>query len=470
MDIKFPNDFLWGGAIAANQVEGAYAEDGKGLDLTNGFRNGFAGAFDFEPQEGIYYPTMDAIDFYHKYKEDLALFKQMNFKALRTSIAWSRLFPNGDEETPNEKGLEYYDKLIDEILANGMEPVITLCHYEIPMHLVTHYGSWRNRKLIDFYLRYCRTIFERWGDKIKYYMTFNEINNNRRQPWSAGGLFVKEGENSQQMVYQAVHHMFVANSLAVKLARELVPHAKIGCMLSLSNVYPATCNPDDVFETMELRRLSLFYSDVMLRGYYPSYIKRVWDQYDVHVKMETGDEEILRAYTNDYLAFSYYRTTTHQYGGAFYGHTGGDAGEDNPYLSTTPWGWQIDPKGFRYTLNELYDRYQKPLFPVENGIGCVDVFTEDQTVHDDYRVDYIRNHIQAMKEAIRDGVDIMGYLYWGPIDLISAGTGEMKKRYGFIYVDKDNEGNGTLKRYKKDSFNWYARVIASNGDNLNNKE
>ncbi|MDR2509053.1 MAG: family 1 glycosylhydrolase [Spirochaetaceae bacterium] len=466
---KFPEGFLWGGAVAANQVEGAWREDGKGIDLTNGFPRGFAewDKFERHPDESKgYFPTMSAIDFYHRYKEDLALMQGMRFKAFRTSIAWTRLFPNGDEETPNQKGLEFYDKLIDEIRARGMEPVITLCHYETPMRLVNEYGSWRSRKLIDFYLRYCETIFRRYGEKIKYYMTFNEINNNRRMPASAGGLFFEKGENPRQVVFQAVHNMFVANSLAVKMARELAPHAKVGCMLSLSNVYPNTCHPDDVFETMELRRESLFYSDVMMRGCYPRYISRIWERDGVNVKMESGDLEILREYTNDYLAFSYYRTTTHKFGGAFHGHTGGDAGLPNPYLESTPWGWQIDSTGFRYTLNELYDRYQKPLFAVENGIGTNDVVEEDGAIHDPYRVDYIREHIIAMKEAIADGVELMGYLYWGPIDLISAGTGEMKKRYGFIYVDKDNEGAGTLKRLKKDSYDWYAKVIASNGEDL----
>jgi 6-phospho-beta-glucosidase len=409
---------------------------------------------------------MTAIDFYHRYKEDLALMQGMNFKAFRTSIAWTRLFPNGDEDEPNPKGIAFYDKLINEILDRGMEPVITLCHYETPMHLVNKYGSWRDRRLIGFYLRYVETIFRHWGDKIKYYMTFNEINNNRRMPASAGGLLFEKGENPQQVTYQAVHHMFIANSLTVKLARELVPHARVGCMLSLSNVYPNTCNPEDVFETMELRRTSLFYSDVMLRGYYPRYLKRIWEREGVNVKMEQGDEEILRAYTNDYLAFSYYRTTTHKKGNPFSTDTGGDAGLPNPYLESTPWGWQIDPTGFRYTLNELYDRYQVPLFAVENGIGTNDVIEADGSCRDPYRIDYIRKHIIAMSEAIKDGVDLMGYLYWGPIDLVSAGTGEMKKRYGFIYVDKDNEGKGTLKRSKKDSYDWYAKVIASNGEDL----
>lgn len=463
---KFPDNFLWGGAIAANQAEGAYLEDGKGLSIADGFPHGFQGPFDYPLKEDVYYPSHEAIDFYHRYREDLALMEGMHFKAFRTSISWPRIFPNGDEEEPNEKGLQFYDDLFDEMISRGMEPVVTLSHYETPMHLAMEYGGWRNRKLIDFFLKYCKVVFERYGKKVRYWMTFNEINNMRRNPRSAGAVFVKPGENLQQAIYQASHHMFVANALAVKMGHEMMPGSMIGGMFSLSNVYPNTCRPEDVFETMELRRTSLFYSDVMLRGKYPGYVYRIWDEKDVHVAMEEGDLELIAEYTNDYLAFSYYRTTTHIFGEPFSGHTGGDQGAPNPYLESTPWGWQIDPLGFRYTLNELYDRYQKPLFVVENGLGQIDEIAEDGHIHDDYRIDYTRKHIQAMKQAIKDGVEILGYTYWGPIDIVSAGTGEMKKRYGFIYVDKDNEGRGTLKRIKKDSYDWYAKVIATNGEDL----
>ena len=462
----FPDDFLWGGAIAANQAEGAYDEDGKGLDISNGFTKGFHGKYDHAIDGNKFYPTHEAIDFYHHYKTDLELFEEMNFKAFRTSINWSRIFPNGDDETPNEAGLEFYDDLFDEMIKKGMEPVVTLSHYETPMNLVEKYGSWRNRKLIDFFIRYCEVVFNRYKDKVKYWLTFNEINNLRRMPGAAGGLFFFEGENKQQAMYQASHHMFVANSLCIKLCHEIIPEAKIGCMLSLSNVYPNSCNPNDVMETMELRRRSLLFGDVMIRGYYPSYILRIWNDENVDVVMETGDEEIIRSYTADYLGFSYYRTTTHEYGHAFHADTGGDQGTPNPFLETTPWGWQIDPVGLRYTLNELYDRYQIPLFVVENGLGQIDEFTPDHKIHDEYRIDYVRRHILAMKEAIKDGVEIMGYTYWGPIDIISAGTGQMSKRYGFVYVDRDDQGNGSMARFKKDSFEWYKEVVASNGEKL----
>lgn len=462
---QFPKGFLWGGAIAACQAEGAYLEDGKGLSIADGFPRGFRGVFDKEPKEDTYYAFHEAIDFYHHYKEDLDLLAGMNFKAFRTSIAWTRIFPRGDEAVPNEKGLQFYDSLFDEMLARGIEPVVTISHFDTPMALAVEYGGWPNRKLIDFYLKFCEVIFKRYGKKVKYWMPFNEMNNIRRLPRSVGAVFV-EGEGLQQAIYQASHHMFLANALAVKLGHELMPGALVGTMCALGNVYPNTCNPKDVFETMELRRTSLFYSDVMMRGAYPSYIWRVLDSKGVTIRMEDGDLDILAGYPNDFLAFSYYRTTTHVFGQPFIGDTGGDEGAPNPYLETSQWGWQIDPLGFRYTLNELYDRYQKPLFVVENGIGQVDEIAEDGHIHDESRIEFTRAHIMAMKEAIQDGVDLMGYTYWGPIDIVSAGTGEMKKRYGFVYVDKDNDGNGTLKRIKKDSYDWYAKVIASNGEDL----
>lgn len=466
MQTEFPNNFLWGGAIAANQAEGAYLDDGKGLDISAGFAHGIKQGFDEVIEPSKYYPTHVAIDFYHRYKEDLELMSEMNFNVFRTSINWSRIYPNGDDEVPNEAGLKYYDDLFDEMLRLGMEPLVTLSHYETPTHLVTKYGSWRSRSLIDFFLRYCETVFNRYKGKVKYWLTFNEINNMRRMPGGAGGIFFKEGENKQEVIYQASHHMFVANALAIKLCHEICPDAKIGCMLSLSNVYPNTCRPEDVFETMELRRRSLMFGDVMIRGAYPNYVARIWEEENVHVVMEPEDEELIHMYTADYLGFSYYRTSTHEYGQPFYGDTGGDQGTPNPYLETTPWGWQIDPIGLRYTLNELYDRYQIPLFVVENGLGQIDELDEEGNINDSYRIDYIREHIIAMKEAVKDGVDLMGYTYWGPIDIVSAGTGEMKKRYGFIYVDRDNEGHGTMERRKKASFDWYAKVIATNGKEL----
>ena len=466
---NFPDGFLWGGAIAANQAEGAWREDGKGLDLASCFPHGIHHKFRGHPVEGEYYPQEEAIDFYHHYEEDVELFAEMGFKMFRTSINWTRIYPNGVEEEPNEKGLAFYDRLFDTLLAHGIQPMVTISHYETPVYLVDHFGGWRDRRLIKLYLRYCRTIFTRYKDKVKYWLTFNEINNMRRNAdYVAGVIFdgTEDRKIRQNLIYQAAHHMFVASAMANKLCHELIPDAKVGCMLSLSNIYPYDCKPQAVFETMDIRRKSLFFSDVMIRGVYPSYIWRVWHEEGVELKTEPGDLALIRDNPSDFLAFSYYKTTTHEAGKPAFFDTGGESGTLNPFLKTSEWGWQIDPTGFRYTLNEIYDRYQVPVFPVENGLGAVDVPDEKGEIHDPYRVDYLRQHLMALREAIRDGVKVMGYLYWGPIDIVSAGTGEMKKRYGFIYVDKDNAGRGTLERRRKDSFYWYQKVIATNGRSL----
>lgn len=463
---SFPEDFLWGGAIAANQAEGAWLEDGKGWDLASCFSKGVHHKFQGKPEEGTYSPHETAIDFYHRYKEDIALFAEMGFKVFRTSIHWSRIFPKGVEEEPNERGLRFYDNLFDELRKYHIEPLITISHYEMPLYLVEQYGGWKNRKLIGFFEHYCRTIFARYKDKVKYWLTFNEINNMRRNAdYVAGVIFDGTEDNLKQLIYQSAHHMFVAGSMANKLCHEIIPDAKIGCMLSLSNIYPYNCDPQAVFETMDIRRKSLFFSDVMVRGYYPNYIFRLWEENDVHIQIEEGDLEMIRRYPSEFVAFSYYRTSTHEAGKPSFFDTGGEFSTPNPFLKTSQWGWQIDPVGLRYTLNEIWDRYQVPVFPVENGLGAEDQVEEGQ-VHDSYRIEYLREHLKAVREAVKDGVDIMGYAYWGPIDIVSASTAEMKKRYGFIYVDKDNEGNGTLNRLKKDSFTWYKRVIETNGSVL----
>lgn len=463
---SFPNDFLWGGAICANQAEGGWYENGKGIDYAMCCHNSLRDQHPSVPQPGVYHPGETAIDFYHNYPQDIKLFQELGLKVLRTSISWTRIYPTGEEEQPLEAGLAYYDDMFDKLLEAGIEPLITISHYEMPWNLVEKYGSWRNRYLIDCFEKYCRTIFERYKNKVKYWLTFNEINNMRRDPTYVGGILIQPGENKMQAIFQASHNMFVANAKAIQLCREICPNAKIGMMASLSNIYPNNCDPKCVFETMDVRRRSLFYSDVMLRGYYPRYIYRLWEENDIHIDIQPGDLELIKNYTNDFLAFSYYRTTTHEYGQPYFGDTGGDIGTDNPYLKTSQWGWQIDPLGLRYTLNELYDRYQKPLFPVENGLGAKDELTEDKKIHDPYRSEYLIEHTKAVKEAIKDGVEVMGYTWWGPIDIISAGTFQMSKRYGFIYVDKDDQGNGTLKRYKKDSFETYKHIIETNGSEL----
>ncbi|WP_291651154.1 family 1 glycosylhydrolase [Clostridium sp.] len=466
--MTFPKNFLWGGAIAANQAEGAYNEDGKGLSVADilpvgvdRFKN-----VELEINEEKYYPSHEAIDFYHTYKEDIKELSELGMKCFRTSIAWSRIFPNGDDKEPNEKGLEFYDNLFDELLKYGMEPVVTISHFETPLNLITKYGGWKNRKLIDFYVNYCNVIFNRYKSKVKYWMTFNEINHAHTLPLIAAAIVVKEDENKLQDIYQASHNMLVSSAKAVIMGHEVNKDFKIGCMLSLSPIYPASCKPEDVFESYELRRRSLFYSDIQMLGEYPSYFNRIAKENNIKIEMEEEDKEILKKGGCDYLGFSYYRSSLHEAGMKILGNTGGLLGKKNPYLSETKWGWPIDPLGLRYVCNELTDRYHKPLFIVENGLGAIDEITEDGKIHDEERMEYLKKHVIMMNEAIEDGADIIGYTWWGPIDIVSAGTGEMKKRYGFVYVDKDNNGNGTLKRIKKDSYNYYKKIIATNGENL----
>ncbi|GBF10747.1 MULTISPECIES: 6-phospho-beta-glucosidase [Tepidibacillus] len=472
----FPKDFLWGGAIAANQSEGAYLEDGKGLtnvdllptgDKRRDIMKGYVPSL--KPLKDEFYPSHEAIDFYHRYKEDIALFAEMGFKVLRVSIAWSRIFPTGEDETPNEAGLKFYDDLFDELLKNSIQPVVTLAHFDVPVNLIEKYGSWRSRELVYLFERYAKTVFSRYKDKVKYWMTFNEINMLLHLPFLAAGLIFKEEGNKKQIQYQAAHHQLVASALAVKTCHEIIPDAKIGCMLAAGTFYPYTCNPEDVFHALEKDRESYFFIDVQSRGKYPGYAKRFFKDHHLNIEMKPEDEEILKNHTVDFIGFSYYSSrTTSTDPEVIKNMTSGNVfgSVSNPYLEKSEWGWTIDPKGFRITANQLYDRYQKPLFVVENGLGAVDEVTEDGKINDDYRIDYLKQHIAEMAEAIQDGVEIIGYTSWGPIDIVSASTGEMKKRYGYIYVDRDNKGKGTLKRIKKKSFYWYKSVIESNGENL----
>lgn len=473
---QFPNDFLWGGALAANQCEGAYLAGGKGLssvdllptgDKRRNIMKGDVPAF--TPLEGEFYPSHEAIDFYNCYKEDIALFAEMGFKALRVSIAWARIFPTGEEVLPNEEGLQFYDDLFDELLKHNIEPVVTLAHFDVPVALIEKYGSWRNRKMVELFQVYAETVLKRYKDKVKYWMTFNEINMLLHLPFLGAGLVFKEGDNVKEIQYQAAHHQLVASALAVKACHELIPDAMIGCMLAAGSFYPYTCNPDDIFQGMEKDRESYFFIDVQSRGEYPGYAKRFFKDHNLNIVMEQGDTELLKNNTVDYIGFSYYssRTTStdpevqkNMTSGNVFGSIA------NPYLAKSEWGWTIDPKGMRITANQLHDRYQKPLFVVENGYGANDIPDANREINDDYRIDYLKRHIAEMGEAIEDGVNIIGYTSWGPIDIVSASTGEMKKRYGYIYVDRDNEGKGTLKRSKKKSFSWYKKVISSNGVDL----
>lgn len=473
-DIMFPENFLWGGAIAANQAEGAWLEDGKGPTIVDMIPHG-AKRMTIKTGEvnpvtlldGEFYPSHDAIDFYHHYKEDIRYFAEMGFKCFRTSIAWSRIFPQGDEEEPNEAGIAFYQDMFAECKKYGIEPLVTLCHFDVPMGLVDKYGSWRSRKVIDCFTRYAKVCFERFNGLVKYWLTFNEINVLLHAPFSGAGICFAPGENHDQAIYQAAHHELVASALATKIGHEVNPDNKIGCMMAGGQYYPYSCNPEDVWEAMQEDRKNMMFIDVQARGYYPSYSKRVFEEKGVKLEMGPDDLDILKENTVDFISFSYYSSRCASADPSV-GLSEGNLIKTvrNPYLKVSEWGWQIDPLGLRITMNSMYDRYQKPLFIVENGLGAKDVIEEDGSINDDYRIDYLREHIKAMNEAIEDGVELMGYTTWGCIDVVSASTGEMSKRYGFIYVDRDDAGNGTLERRKKKSFDWYKKVIASNGEDI----
>ena len=473
----FPTNFLWGGATAANQIEGGFGEGNKGVSIADVLpggkmrqqllrEKGLQFAID---KEKYTYPNHEAIDFYHRYKEDIALFAEMGFKAFRLSIAWTRIFPNGTELEPNEEGLAFYDRVFDELHKYGIEPVVTISHYEMPLHLAKEYGGWRSRELVTLFERYAKVIFQRYKDKVKYWLTFNEINGALHFPLMSMGFVPESEETKYQELFQAFHHQFVASSLAVKACREIIPDAKIGCMILAAPVYPYDCNPENVMHALEEERLlNFFCADVQVRGEYPSFMKRVFDERGVKLDIRDGDLELIKKHTVDYIGLSYYMSVTQKKdkmddelipGSVF-------DGVKNPFLKASDWGWEIDPIGLRIILNRLYDRYHVPLFIVENGLGAHDKVEEDGSIHDDYRIDYLRRHIEAAREAIADGVELIGYLVWGCIDLVSASTGEFSKRYGLIYVDKHDDGSGTLERRKKKSFDWYQNVIATNGEEL----
>ena len=469
----FPEGFLWGGATAANQMEGAVREDGKEYSTADALTHGVFGEPSIPPQG--FYLKETGIDFYHRYKEDVALFAEMGFKVLRVSIAWSRIYPNGDDLTPNEKGLQFYDDLFDELAKCGIQPLVTMSHYEMPLHLATEYGGWTNRKCIDFFAQYVRTIVERYKNKVHYWLTFNEINMMLHAPFNGGGVQGKAEELPPTVLYQAIHHQLVASALATKIAHEIDPDCMVGCMIAGSPHYPLTCEPDDVLEAMEKDRESLFFADIHVRGQYPAYMKRIFAEKNVQLDITAEDREVLKN-TVDFISFSYYMSycATADPEKNILSQGNILSAVKNPYLPESEWGWQIDPKGLRYILNQFYDRYQLPLFIVENGLGAKDVLVTGSdgtpTVQDGYRIDYLKQHLLQVAEAIKDGVDVMGYTAWGCIDLVSNTSNQMSKRYGFIYVDRNDDGSGTLKRYKKQSFDWYKNVIATNGQALLNEK
>ena len=466
--MTFPANFLWGGAVAANQCEGAYDEDGKGWSTQDLAPKGIVGAITAEPTADNL--KLKGIDFYHRYREDIAMFAEMGFSVFRFSIAWSRIFPNGDEETPNEAGLAFYDQLIDECRRHGMEPLVTLSHYETPYHLAKTYDGWCSRKMIDFFKRYVNTVMKRYKGKVHYWLTFNAINSILHNPYLSGGILTPKEQLSKSDLYQAIHHELVASALVTKMAHEIDPDNKVGCMVIGIPSYPLTPNPDDVIANMEQDRHNLYFTDVQARGAYPKYLNRYFKENGIQIQMEEGDEEILKN-SVDFISFSYYMSTCGCADPDAHPQAAGNIipGVANPYLRSSQWGWQIDPKGLRYLLNQFYDRYQKPLFIVENGLGARDELIEKDgvlTVEDDYRIEYMREHLLQVEEAIEDGVEVLGYTSWGCIDLVSASTAQMSKRYGFIYVDRNDDGSGTMARYRKKSFYWYRDVIASNGVSL----
>jgi 6-phospho-beta-glucosidase len=465
----FPEGFLWGGAIAANQAEGAWDEGGKGPSIIDVLSGGIGRGDVPAPEilEGVRYPSHEGIDFFHRWRDDLELFAELGLRAFRTSIAWSRIFPTGDDAEPNEEGLRYYEELFRTMRSKGMEPIVTLSHYETPLELTTRYGGWADRRLVSLFERYVEVVVTRLSPVVRYWIAFNEMNIVHVAPYVAAGLRIPDQADDRErlaMVHQASHHMLVASAIAARIVHEHAPGARIGAMLAMSGIYPATPDPVDMLGAMQVRRRSLAFADVMLRGRYPGYVERIWRDAGVRPVIEDGDLELLATHTADYFSLSYYRTNVYSASTSAVGDTGGTVTGANPFLPTTEWGWPIDPVGLRYVLNELWDRYQKPLFIVENGLGAADVVGEDGRIDDPERSAFLDLHVGAMAQALADGVDLLGYLWWGPIDIVSAGTGELRKRYGFIHVDRHDDGTGSFARTRKASFEHYRRVIATNGD------
>lgn len=474
---RLHEDFLWGGATAANQIEGAWDVDGKGPSLIDMIPWGpsrmpvMKGEVDYHTLPAdAYYPGRVAIDHYHHWKEDIALFAEMGFKCYRFSISWTRIFPTGEDEQPNEAGLAFYEQIIDECRKYGIEPLITICHFELPIALLEKYGGWRDRRTITAFVRFAETLFRRFKGKVKYWLTFNEINMLMHLPFGGAGVYFRQGENPDQVKYQVAHHELVASAMTVKLGHSVDPDYQIGCMLAGGTYYPWSCNPEDVWSAIQQDHVNYFFSDIQVRGRYAPYALKKLERQGIMPVMEPEDTAVLAEGTVDFVSFSYYSSrciAAHPEKIGVEQTTNAAKTLKNPYLQSSEWGWQIDPLGLRIVLNNLYDRYQKPLFIVENGLGAKDTVEADGSINDDYRIEYLRAHISAMIDAVvEDGVELLGYTSWAPIDLISASTGEMSKRYGYIYVDKDDAGNGTMERRRKKSFFWYKKVIASHGEDL----
>ncbi|ETA82352.1 glycoside hydrolase family 1 protein [Youngiibacter fragilis] len=484
---RFPEGFFWGGAIAASQAEGAWNIDGKGMsvadvamykpdiDIKDYVKQWHVGPEDIEnamnADDDAMFPKRRGIDFYHKYKEDIALFKELGFRTLRLSIAWTRIFPNGIEESPNEKGLQFYEDLFTELRKNDIEPLVTLSHYEMPLYLVNNYDGWVSREVVDMFVRYARVCFERYKGLVRYWLTFNEIDSVFRHPFTTVGVVEEkysDKKEAETAIYQALHHQFVASALATRYCHQVIPGSQIGCMVTKTLTYPESCNPDDIILAQRDNRNNNVYTDVQVLGEYPRHLLQYFRKNKMDIRMEEGDEAILKQYTVDFISFSYYMSMVQSINAEQREKVGGNliTGVKNPYLPISDWGWQVDPKGLRVSLIDLYDRYRKPLWIVENGIGSFDKLEEDGTIIDDYRIDYFRSHFEEIANAIEEGVECMGYTSWACIDIVSASTSQMSKRYGFIYVDADDLGNGTYRRLRKKSFEWYKKVIKTNGSDL----
>lgn len=484
MNKGFLEDFLWGGALSACQAEGAYNEDGKTLTIPEVMKFNAKSDRKVTRQmqitmemireaqndpDTIKYPKRRGIDFYHTFKQDIALFAEMGFKVFRYSISWARVFPNGDDKVPNEKALKFYDDVIDECLKYNMKPLITISHFDMPIVLIEKFGGWYNKELIDLYLKYCEVIFNRYKGKVQYWVTFNEINMSVKAGAKTLGILNEGQSNYEEMLFQGLHHQFVAASKATKLAHEIDKDNKIGSMVAYFTTYPYSCKPDDALAMQSDDQMkNLFFLDVLNKGIYPYYSKTYFERNNININIEDGDLEIIKQYTADFVGMSYYNSMISSSDGEQLELTAGNVHSvfKNPHLPANEWGWQIDPVGLRYTLNHVYDRYNLPIFILENSSGFVDKLNEDFTINDPYRIEFLRQHIEQMRLAVEDGVNVIGYTMWGPIDMISSSTSEMTKRYGFIYVDQDDYGNGSKKRYKKDSFYWYKNVIKTNGRKL----
>ncbi|WP_265459778.1 family 1 glycosylhydrolase [Enterococcus sp. HY326] len=477
--MKLSNNFLWGGAISANQTEGAYLADKKGLanfDMLpmNEMRlkDVYLDQENFFSDQEAYFPSHTAIDFYTNFVTDIQLLAEMGIKCFRFSIAWSRIFPKGIEAEPNAAGVAYYDALINELIKYDIEPLVTISHFDIPMYLVEHFGGWASREVVDFHFQFAKFLVNRYQNKIRYWIPFNEMNMLLHIPFIGGGLTFTTTENKLQKQYQAAHHQLIANAKIIEYGKKINSELQFGSMLAAGKTYAYTAKPEDNLATMLKERNLFFFGDVQARGKYPNYIKGYFEKNQIDISMAAGDEELLARNTVDFVSFSYYSSDCAAADEADMERvrTNGFTTVKNPYLTSRNHSWQIDPIGLRIMLNNLYDRYNLPLFIVENGLGTPDELTADLKIHDDYRIDYLKRHLAQMIQAVEeDHIELLGYTSWGCIDLVSVTEGKMSKRYGYIYVDKDDYGHGSGQRYKKDSYYWYQKVIGSNGENISEK-